>query len=462
MSGRASTKRGRRFEIEIAELLHTFGFEVTQNAKAARPRQTDIFASAGGIDLLIETKDRKRTIDVADIDALRSRLNRVAHDIVGVIFTTSKLTREAIKSIESDRQREVIVFVREEIERIRRGEQSLRTLLDRKRKELRVGGRAWFGLLLRSEYIDVKLPIGTIEFEVRNKVFSYFESKSSFSGACFALQIPDPGWGMSGGEGARLSIDLDVYTAKDLRNIFGCLHERFGLSKNGMFSIQQSECCWYGVGPENFIQTAAAWQERYRKSKSKNFHHAEALVYFDQFRNGWVEISSQQHFRPYSNDGQSDLFHAELVIQLPGIPVDTSPFLKLCQYLGAEWANFEFIGSRWTATRRLKKPLVLRTLGLIIDKNPFPRDGAAREETVVGVVAQNPFYGAKTLPQELLSFDGGVQQEMKETEAIPCALRDWHGVDIKVDHYRLTGFEVTVGGVGNIIRPFGTWNRMLE
>jgi Holliday junction resolvase len=195
MSGRASTKRGRRFETEIAELLRTFGFEVPQNAKTARPRQTDIFASSGGIDLLIETKDRKRTIDVADIDALRSRLNRVAHDIVGVIFTTSKLTREAIKSIESDRQREVIVFVRQEIERIRRGEQSLSTLLDRKRKELRVGGRAWFGLLLRLEYIDVKLPIGTIEFKVRNKVSSYFESKSNFSGACFALQIPDPGWG---------------------------------------------------------------------------------------------------------------------------------------------------------------------------------------------------------------------------------------------------------------------------
>jgi len=461
MSGQTSTKRGRAFEVEIANLLRAFGFEVTENAKAAKPRQTDIFAGADGIDLLVEAKNRKRKIDVGDIDALRSRLNRVAPDIVGVIFTTSKLTREAIKLIESDRQREILVFVQDEIERLRRGEQSLKGLIERKRKELRVGGKVWFGPLLKLEYAAVTLPAETVKFDVRDKAYSYFESESSFSGACFALQIPDPGWSLWGGEGARLILDLEVYTVKDLRNVFGCLHERFGLSRNGAFSIQQSKCCWYGIGPENFLEAVAAWRERYRKSKSREFHNSEGLIYFDQFRDGWVEISSQQNVGSRNHD-QSIFFHSQLVIQLPGIPVDTSPFLKLCRYLGAEWANFEFIASRLTITRRLKSPLKLRTVGLMVDKNPFPRDAPTHEGTVVGIVAQNPFYGAKKLPEELSSFDSGAQQEMKEIKVFPCALRDWHSVNIAVDYYRLAGIEATVGGASHIIRPFGTWNRILE
>ena len=271
-----TTSRGHNFETDVAALLRAGGFEVTSNAKAAKPRQTDLFARADDVDLLIEVKNRKRRIDVNDIDALRARLGRVASDIVGVIFTTSKLTRGAIRAIESDRQREVLVFVEDEIDRLRQAEQNLKMLIERKRKELRVGGKVWFGAGLGSEYAAVPLPIATAAFKLGNKAWSYIESKSSFSGACFALQIPDPGWGMSGGEGARLTIDLAVYAMEDLRNIFGYLHEQFGLSKNGMFSIQQSDCCWYGVGPENFLQTVEAWSERYSKSKSKRFHHAES------------------------------------------------------------------------------------------------------------------------------------------------------------------------------------------
>lgn len=458
-----TTSRGHNFETHIAALLRAGGFEVTPNAKAATPRQTDLFARADNVDLLIEVKDRKRRIDVNDIDALRARLGRVASDIVGVIFTTSELTGGAIKAIESDRQREVLIFVKDEIDRLHRAEQNLKMLIERKRKELRVGGKVWFGINLGSEYAAVSLPIATIAFKLGSKAWPYIEFKSSFSGACFALQIPDPGWGMSGGEGARLTIDLTLNTIKDLRNIFGYLHEQFGLSKNGMFSIQQSECCWYGAGPENFLQTLDAWSERYSKSKSKRFHHAESFVYFDQFRNGWVEISAQQHFSP-SSDGnhESSLFHSELVIQLPGIPVDTSPFLKLCRYAGADWASFEFIGSRWTLARRLKKPFKLQVLGTIIDRVAFSNDKSERPETVIGIVARNPLYRAKALPVELLEFDHGAQQELKETESIPCALRDWHDVDMAVDYYRLTGFEITTGGVNYVIRPFGTWNKRLE
>ena len=157
------------------------------------------------------------------------------------------------------------------------------------------------------------------------------------------------------GEGARLPIRLALNNIKDLRNIVGYLHHKFGLTSNGMFSIQQSGSCWHGVGAENLLQAVEQWRERYAQSPSKTFHHSEEFIYFDQFRDGWIELSSQQ--RIDSKLRGSFLHHSELVIQLPGVPVDTSPFLKLCRYTSNEWANFEYIGERWTSRIRLKKPV---------------------------------------------------------------------------------------------------------
>jgi Holliday junction resolvase len=190
-----ANRQGRKFEAEVAKLLRAAGFEVIENAGTAKPRQTDLFARGDGIDLLIEAKNRKHRIHVGDIDDLRSRLHRSPLDIVGVIFTTSKLTNEAIRAIESDRQREILVFVRDEIDRLRRGEQNLKALVERKRQELRVGGTVWFGPVMGSKYDTVKLPVASAEFKAGDATSSYVESKSHFSGACFALKIPDPGWG---------------------------------------------------------------------------------------------------------------------------------------------------------------------------------------------------------------------------------------------------------------------------
>jgi Holliday junction resolvase len=192
--------RGRRFEAEVAKFLRAVGFEVTANAGTARPRQTDLFAKGDDVAILIEAKDQKRNVDIGDIDSLRARLNRTSSDIVGAVFTTSRLTKRAIEAIEMDRRREVLAFVKEEIDQLRRGNQNLRTLMERKREELRVHGKAWFGLAGQSEYVAVKLPVGSIEFMTDGKANSYFESRSDLSGAIYSLQVPHTGWGAAGGE----------------------------------------------------------------------------------------------------------------------------------------------------------------------------------------------------------------------------------------------------------------------
>src|SRR5271156_4975034 len=105
------TPPGKALEIEVLKLLEGAGFRAHPNARVAKPRQTDILAQGNDLTLLVEVKDRKRGLDVGDIDSLRSRLRRTTPDVVGVLFTTSAISRPAIKEIESDRTRAVLVFV---------------------------------------------------------------------------------------------------------------------------------------------------------------------------------------------------------------------------------------------------------------------------------------------------------------------------------------------------------------
>jgi hypothetical protein len=415
---KGASARGREFEAEVAKFLRAAGLDVTTNAKAAKPRQTDLFARGNDIDLLVEAKNEKRKVDVSDIDALRSRLSRTSSDIVGAIFTTSGLTKGAIEAIETDRRREVLAFVKKEIEHLRSGTQNLRTLIERKRSELRVQGKVWFGSEMHSEFVGVKLPPSSFEFRMGSSASSYFESKSGFAGAFYSLQIADSGWGTAGGEGARLSIQLSLNTVRDLRNIVGYLHEKFGLSSNGMFSIQQSGSCWHGVGSESFLQAVEQWRERYAQSQSKAFHHSEQFIYFDQFRNGWMELSSQQRIGcgPPNASRTSFLHHSELVIQLPGLPVDTLPFLKLCQYTGNDRANFEYIGEKLTSMIRLQKPIRLNVVGTVVNRECSSGSNSSRERVVMGIIARNPFYCKRSLPKALLNSDNLSLHELNKTD----------------------------------------------
>src|SRR5690348_12429839 len=135
---------GKALELEVLKLLQSAGFRAERNSKAARPRQTDIHAHGHDLTLLVEVKDRKRTVDVGDIDSSRARLGRTTADVMGVIFTMSGISKPAIKLVESDRTREILVFVASELELLRASKVRLLNLIVKKRRELRVNGRAWF------------------------------------------------------------------------------------------------------------------------------------------------------------------------------------------------------------------------------------------------------------------------------------------------------------------------------
>ena len=197
---------GQALELEVLKLLEGAGFRAHRNARVANPRQTDILAQGNDLTLLVEVKDRKRIVDISDIDSLRSRLNRTTPEVIGVIFTTSAISRPAIKEIESNRTRVVLVFVASEYELLRASKARLLNLITKKRSELLVNGRAWFRAGEGGEYLGIALPRSNMEFVAGQRASSYFCSKTDFAHATFSTAIPDTGGSNPGGDGVRLSL----------------------------------------------------------------------------------------------------------------------------------------------------------------------------------------------------------------------------------------------------------------
>lgn len=191
----------------------------------------------------------------------------------------------------------------------------------------------------------------------------------------------------------------------------------------------------------------------------KRLHHSEDLVYFDQFRDGWLSLYTRQRVPNLEDGGSNSHFYSsELCIQLPGVPVDVAPFLDLCRYTGNELADFNYIHERRTHTRCLKRPIKLKVVGVALQTY----EGREADRWIVGLIARNPFYGKKHLPRELEVDGAASPHDLLQFELLLCDLRDHLEYGDTVDHYTLQGIETTEAAHVQIIRPFGTWNKIVK
>jgi hypothetical protein len=447
---------GRELELEVQNLLRNSGFRAQIDARPANPRQTDVFAQGNDLTLLVEVKDRKRVVDINDIDGLRSRLGRTTPDMIGVIVTSSSISRSAIKEIESNRTREILVINAFELGLIRTSKARLLNLLNKKRSELRVYGRAWFRKSEGGEYLGVALPRPTMEFVSVRGTSGLFCAKAGFAHSGFSAEIPDTGFGNPTGEGVRLTLSLDQSTLDEIRDLIGYVHDNFGLSSNGAFSIHQSGACWHGFGIKSLLATVPDPWARYRVAGMERAHHSESISYFDQFRNGWIALTTQQRV-PDGPKAPAYFHQSDLCIQLPGIPVDVAPYLALCRYTGNDWAEFKPVTERLTRTVRLKRPIKLDVIGTLVRND----DDRENDRWVIGLIARNPFHRKKKLPPELKG-DGNPLGDLLEMDILFCDLKDHIEEGDQVDYVELKGFETTDAQYVQIIRPFGTWNEIVK
>jgi len=451
-------RRGREFEELLSKLFEGDGFDVHRNAAGASPRQTDLMVSRGEYTLLVEAKCHRRKLDISHIDDITSRLRRTPSDVVGAIFSLSGFTRSAIRLAEGDRSREVLLFGPQDLAAIVEGRANFLHLIGKKREELRLHATAWFYTPHGTSPVS-RPSEGTDSINMEGTRLKYVACASGNSDVVFAREIPDTAWGGYGGLGVALPLDLqEIETPADLRAILSVLGKRFTISGNGAFAIHQLKASWFGIGPRALLDGLNVWKERYEAVGLDTPHHSEHFAYFDRLNDGWIVLTGRQRI---DWDRPSRLDSCEIVIRLPGAPVDGTPFVRFCREVNNPDARFFPVGGQRLHDAydahmvRLPEPIRLEVLGTITQRHK--RTGDA----VCGVVARNPLFGATVLPPELTANDSSPFRLLDSTELLVCDLADWLDIGTVVDGYELIRLEGLWADDQAIIKPVATWGKIL-
>jgi len=96
---------------------------------------------------------------------------------------------------------------------------NLRPLIERKRQELRVNGRAYFGPVATADFLRVRLPRSTLAFQHNKRLMAYFASKTGFAHTAYTMEMLESGRGKSCGNGVILQLRLTLSTTQDLYDI---------------------------------------------------------------------------------------------------------------------------------------------------------------------------------------------------------------------------------------------------
>ena len=455
---RDHAQRGKELERLVRDVFEVNGAVAAVNSRAAKPRQTDIYAVWDSLSIIVEVKWRKTKAGSNDIRELRDRLNKTPQDIIGIMFSISGYSKNAVKDVEENRSREILLFTGFETRMICNGSASLQDLIEGKRDELRQEGKVWFFKGTRK--IRKTLPFITKEFAIqfKNAECESIPSSSDNSSVMFTIDLPDTRWPGHGGHHAIIDLSLkDVSTLDEMKRILELTNDIFHLTEKGAFSIDQLYYSWHGIGASAFLSEAAGWRARYNKAKLDKVHHSEGLAYFDALEDGWFLLTANQRV-PIGEKRRPLLYHTRILIELPGIPIRNKKFELYCRELDHPEARFYEGDYHKIVRARLKKPVRLVHHGLITKK----REQKDSKRDVLGVVAENPFFRATELPEEIRSKEDDVFRELVNVQHMFCYLTDWHDTGHEVDYYELMSMECIQAGEQTIIKAFATWHSILN
>jgi hypothetical protein len=339
---------------------------VLRNAGAARPRQTDLFARDDDRAYLIEAKWRKTPATVADVDALRARLDATLAHVVGVLVSVSGFSATAIERVETVRDRPVVLLDEDDVEMILGGI-DLARLLRRKEAWLLIHGRVRPGHSKRLRRSDPPVRRDQYLADTDGERVPWTVSRGGFAAPAFSVELFDIDWVPAGGAGVTLDIPVTVASRAQLQDLLVTLVELGWSSRAGQWTLRQSESVWYGIGQSSLRRSLADQQARYRKAGP--IHHTEQLVLADVCPGGWFTLTADLAAR------SQHVYATFLSAQLIGVPVDLRPLMRLCDRLDVDRELFFRPRNQPSVeTRHLDRssqPVELDVRGWVIDADPI-------------------------------------------------------------------------------------------
>jgi hypothetical protein len=257
-----------------------------------------------------------------------------------------------------------------------------------------------------------------------------------------------------GSAGVGLNLRLRVDSVERLRRFLELVYYQLEATPNGSFCIRQLDASWHGFGLTTFLTELQRWRQRYREVGLERVHHSEDLHYFDECGRGFILVSGRQQVNDSLGRDERCLYSAELEIRIPGVPLDTRAFVKLCEASGDGDSFFEpvdEIGDDWIS---LTNPIYLEPVCNLVSSE---HDG---KRYVCGLVTRNPFTNAKLVPKTKAEYSA--LKYLGATDHIICSLSDWHGVDDVANKYYVRSiFGINIDEV-KIFNISCTWDKLTQ
>jgi Restriction endonuclease len=446
--------RGSALEGLVKKLFSRAHFRVERDAGAAAPRQTDLVATNGTDNYLIEVKWRQDPADVSDVDNVRIRLQETPSSMIGVLISVNGFTATARERVRAKRSQPILLMTGPELASALANPPGLRATLDGKREELLVHGRvlvdapperlSWAGAGRPSG-----MPAGGVSFLLDGERRQVLACGGGFGQFVFVQEVPDIDWVPGGGTGVSIDMSSSVGSQDELLTCLAELTESGWLTPHGRWNIQQATRNWHGIGPETLAEEITGWERRY--DSAGPIHHTEQLCYQDTCEGGFFTLTAD-----ITAAEPRELWHCELSAQLSGVPLDQAPLRQLAALLRASHPlYFRPRGERAVTRHALYADnLTVVPAGLVVfDDAADPTFPA----WVCGIVTANPF----ALPRG--SSESGqpdwIPGDLGESEMLICALRQYHPLSHPVAGYRLTSCEWVWTSDSLVIRATADWKR---
>lgn len=319
-SERKAATRGSGLEMVIADLFGHEHFRVDRENLSSNGRQVDLFLTRGQLRLLVETKWTKRATTIDEVDQLLTRLEGSPPNVVGLLVSMSGFSRTAIKRVEANARRPIVLLSGDEIDELVERGNGLHALVIWKLDHLIRYHSVEFGPHLASPAPWLsELPEAGIQiFTPEGDELPYWESFGGFHGIIHSIGLSNVEWGL-GTVAIDFSVGLD--DAAGLVELLKRLAQAGWMTHDGVWRIEQSAASWNGFASAELARQLAGWTDRYRGTQ---MHHTEQLIYLDHFDDGLFTLTAD-----VSASSHRWVRWCSLSFLLPGVPLDTSPFEAL-------------------------------------------------------------------------------------------------------------------------------------
>lgn len=443
-----SKARGPEAEKLVAAILRRAHFRVDLNPGIAWPRQTDVLASDGRVDYLIEVKATSKRAGIGALAELTSRLDEAPFGAVGVLVSLNGFTRTVPEQIKQRRSQPVLLVCAAELEllinRPWAARRMLELKLDRLRRDGIVSGEDDLGAL------SLIGPENVVEdawlVDRQGKRINWVASGGEFGFFSFTGSYEPAALDSEPGPGQQLELSIAARTQSQMLGRIDQLDDLGWLTNKGSWCIQQTSTNWHGVGAASLRAALRGWRRRYQRLD--DLHYREEVLYVDTCHLGTYSLAFD-----IAAHRAREVWHSQMSIHLPGVPFDPQPYLELARTVTHEPPEF-FHGrvggrsGRWSPTgRELRKlpPMarIATTSELGREQGPYVR----------GVVVANPFTNSPRtkLPE-------GSPPQLAKSELLVCELGSWHRLADGPATYQITDIEWTWLGEGFTIRVRADWD----